>query len=344
MKFKKLPFTDIQVSEICLGTMTFGKQNTESEGHQQLDYAVSRGINFIDTAELYPVPAEAETYGETERIIGTWIKKNNNRSSIILASKIAGPGAYTKHIRTTGFSKSALKEAVNDSLKRLQTDYIDLYQLHWPERFTNTFGNRGYKHISKEKWEDNFSEILLNLNELIKEGKIRHIGLSNENPWGVMRFLEESKQSLPRMITIQNSYSLLNRQFEVGNAEISMREKIGLLAYSPLACGVLTGKYIEGKDAANSRLNLFKRFVRYSSDQSTLATKKYLALANELGISLTHMALAFVNQQTFVTSNIIGATNMNQLKENIDSIDIELNPNTVNAINEIHEEIPDPST
>ena len=301
MKFKKLPFTDIQVSEICLGTMTFGKQNTESEGHQQLDYAVSRGINFIDTAELYPVPAEAETYGETERIIGTWIKKNNNRSSIILASKIAGPGAYTKHIRTTGFSKSALKEAVNDSLKRLQTDYIDLYQLHWPERFTNTFGTRGYKHISKEKWEDNFSEILFNLNELIKEGKIRHIGLSNENPWGVMRFLEESKQNLPRMITIQNSYSLLNRQFEVGNAEISMREKIGLLAYSPLACGVLTGKYIEGKDAANSRLNLFKRFVRYSSDQSTLATKKYLALANELGISLTHMALAFVNQQTFVT-------------------------------------------
>ena len=344
MKFKKLPFTDIQVSEICLGTMTFGKQNTESEGHQQLDYAVSRGVNFIDTAELYPVPAEAETYGETERIIGTWIKKNNNRSSIILASKIAGPGAYTKHIRTTGFSKSALKEAVNDSLKRLQTDYIDLYQLHWPERFTNTFGNRGYKHISKEKWEDNFSEILFNLNELIKEGKIRHIGLSNENPWGVMRFLEESKQNLPRMITIQNSYSLLNRQFEVGNAEISMREKIGLLAYSPLACGVLTGKYIEGKDAANSRLNLFKRFVRYSSDQSTLATKKYLALANELGISLTHMALAFVNQQTFVTSNIIGATNMNQLKENIDSIDIELNSNTINAINEIHEEIPDPST
>ena len=344
MKFKKLPFTDIQVSEICLGTMTFGKQNTESEGHQQLDYAISRGVNFIDTAELYPVPAEAETYGETERIIGTWIKKNNNRSSIILASKIAGPGAYTKHIRTTGFSKSALTEAVNDSLKRLQTDYIDLYQLHWPERFTNTFGNRGYNHISKEKWEDNFSEILFNLNELIKEGKIRHIGLSNENPWGVMRFLEESKQNLPRMITIQNSYSLLNRQFEVGNAEISMREKIGLLAYSPLACGVLTGKYIEGKDAANSRLNLFKRFVRYSSDQSTLATNKYLELANELGISLTHMALAFVNQQTFVNSNIIGATNINQLKENIDSIDIELNSNTINAINEIHEEIPDPST
>lgn len=344
MKYRKLPFTDIQVSEICLGTMTFGKQNTESEGHQQLDYAIERGINFIDTAELYPVPAEAETYGETEKIIGTWIKKNSNRSSIILASKIAGPGAYTKHIRTTGFSKSALNEAVNGSLKRLQTDYIDLYQLHWPERFTNTFGIRGYKHISKEQWKDNFSEILFNLNELIKEGKIRHIGLSNENPWGVMRFLEESKQNLPRMVTIQNPYSLLNRQFEVGNAEISMREKIGLLAYSPLACGVLTGKYIEGKDEANSRLNLFKKFVRYSSNESTLATKKYLELANELSISLTHLALAFVNQQTFVTSNIIGATNMHQLKENIDSVDIKLNQNVINAINEIHAAIPDPST
>lgn len=344
MKYRKLPFTDIHVSEICLGTMTFGKQNIESEGHQQLDYAIERGINFIDTAELYPVPAEAETYGETEKIIGTWIKKNNNRSSIILASKIAGPGEYTKHIRNTGFSKSALNEAVNDSLKRLQTDYIDLYQLHWPERFTNTFGIRGYKHISKEQWKDNFSEILFNLNELIKEGKIRHIGLSNENPWGVMRFLEESKQNLPRMVTIQNAYSLLNRQFEVGNAEISMREKIGLLAYSPLACGVLTGKYIEGKDEANSRLNLFKKFVRYSSSQSTLATKKYLELANDFGISLTHLALAFVNQQTFVTSNIIGATNMKQLKENIDSIDIKLNQNIINAINQIHAAIPDPST
>jgi aryl-alcohol dehydrogenase-like predicted oxidoreductase len=344
MKFNNLPFTDIQVSEICLGTMTFGKQNSEFEGHQQLDYAINRGINFIDTAELYPVPAEAETYGETEKIIGTWIKKNKNRSSIILASKIAGPGSYTKHIRSSGFSKTAINEALNNSLKRLQTDYIDVYQLHWPERFTNTFGIRGYKHISKEQWEDNFSQILFNLNELIKEGKIRHIGLSNENPWGVMRFLEESKQNLPRMITIQNSYSLLNRQFEIGNAEISMRENIGLLAYSPLACGVLTGKYIQGKDQPNSRLNLFKRFIRYSSDQSTLATKKYLVLANDLGISLTHMALAFVNQQTFVTSNIIGATDINQLKENIDSINFELDHNAINAINAIHAEIPDPST
>ena len=323
--------------------MTYGKQNTESEGHQQLDYALNAGINFIDTAELYPVPAEAHTYGETEKIIGNWLK-NIKRSSVILASKIAGPGSYTKHIRSTGFSNLAINEALNKSLKRLQTDYIDLYQLHWPERFTNTFGIRGYNAIEKEQWEDNFKEVLLALEKLINEGKIRHIGLSNENPWGVMRFIEESKNDLPRMITIQNSYSLLNRQFEVGNAEVSHRENIGLLAYSPLACGVLSGKYIEGKDEPNSRLNLFKRFVRYSSNQSTLATEKYLKLANNNGMSLSTMALAFVNQQTFVTSNIIGATNLVQLKENIDSINTTISSDLIKEINAIHAEIPDPST
>ena len=343
MKYDTLPHTDIQVSKICLGTMTYGKQNDESEGHQQLNYALENGINFIDTAELYPVPAEAETYGETEKIIGTWLK-TKNRSSVILASKIAGPGNYTKHIRSSGFSKSAINEALNKSLKRLQTDYIDLYQLHWPERFTNTFGIRGYNAINRDQWKDNFREVLLTLKDLIQEGKIRHIGLSNENPWGVMRFLEESKNNLPRMITIQNSYSLLNRQFEVGNAEISHRENIGLLAYSPLACGVLSGKYIEGKDEPNSRLNLFKRFIRYSSEQSTLATKKYLLLANDFGMSLSTMALAFVNQQKFVTSNIIGATNLVQLKENIDSINTTISSELIKEINLIHAEIPDPST
>ena len=343
MIFENLPNTDIKVSKICLGTMTFGKQNSEEEGHQQLNYALDQGINFIDTAELYPVPAEAKTYGETEKIIGNWINKNHNRSSLILASKIAGPGAYTQHIRETGFSKSALNEALNNSLKRLQTDYIDLYQLHWPERFTNTFGIRGYKHISKERWKDNFSEILFNLYDLMRSGKIRHIGLSNENPWGVMRFLEESKNDLPRMITIQNPYSLLNRQFEIGNAEISHREKIGLLAYSPLAFGVLTGKYYEGKDLPRSRLNLYKKFVRYSNQGSTQATKQYLQLAKDHKLSLTQMALAFVNQQTFVTSNIIGATNLDQLKENIDSINIKLNHELINKIEEIHSNIPNPA-
>ena len=287
MKYTLLPDTDIKVSKICLGTMTWGKQNTESEGHEQMDFAYDTWVNFFDTAELYPVPAEAETYGETERIIGTWFKKTGLGDKIILASKIAGPGAYTQHIRSTGFSKDALIEALDQSLKRLQTDYIDLYQLHWPERFTNTFGIRGYKHHSGEKWQDNFHEILCVLDNLIKSGKIRHVGLSNENPWGIMRFLEEAKNDLPKMITVQNSYSLLNRQYEVGNAEISMRENIGLLAALPIACGVLSGKYINGTDQPNSRLNLFKRFVRYSSDQSTEATRRYLDLAHQFLTSLS---------------------------------------------------------
>ena len=344
MKYNLLPNTDITVSKICLGTMTWGKQNSESEGHQQMDFAFDKGVNFFDTAELYPVPAEAETYGETERIIGTWFKKTGLRDKIILASKIAGPGAYTKHIRSTGFSKDALIEALDQSLNRLQTDYIDLYQLHWPERYTNTFGIRGFKPSSSEKWADNFHEILLALDQLIKSGKIRHVGLSNENPWGVMRFLEESKKNLPRMITIQNSYSLLNRQFEVGNSEVSVRENIGLLAYSPLACGVLSGKYIQGTDNPSSRLNLFTRFIRYSSNQSTEATRRYLKLAENNNLTLAQMALAFVNQQPFVTSNIIGATNLTQLEENIDSINVELSDEVVYGIEKIHQEIPDPST
>ena len=247
MKYNFLPNTNIKVSRICLGTMTYGRQNTEIEGHQQIDYALERGVNFIDTAEMYPVPAEATRYGNTERIIGSWIKKSKKRDSIVLATKIAGPGDYTKHIRTTGFEKSGLIEAVDNSLKRLQTDFIDLYQLHWPERLTNRFGIRGYRYDKNEKWKDNFNEVLHTLDEIIKTGKIRHIGISNENPWGTMRFLEESKKELPRMITIQNPYSLLNRQFEVGNAEVSMQENVGLLAYSPLGCGVLSGKYIEKK-------------------------------------------------------------------------------------------------
>jgi aryl-alcohol dehydrogenase-like predicted oxidoreductase len=309
-----------------------------------LDYALEKGVNFIDTAEMYPVPAEATRYGNTERIIGSWIKKSGKRNDIVLATKIAGPGDYTKHIRTTGFSENALNEAVENSLKRLQTDFIDLYQLHWPDRNTNKFGVRGFKPMTNEKWEDNFKEILHSLDKIMKSGKIRHIGLSNENPWGMMRFLEESKNDLPRMITIQNPYSLLNRQFEVGNAEVSIRENVGLLAYSPLGCGVLSGKYIQKKDKENSRLNLFKRFVRYSSNQSTEATKMYLEIAQRNDISLTKMALAFINQQPFVTSNIIGATNLSQLQENIDSVELELSFDVLKEIDSVHETIPDPAT
>ena len=344
MKYTTLPNTDIKVSKICLGSMTWGNQNTEAEGHEQLDYAFERGINFIDTAELYPVPAEAKTSGRTSEIIGTWFHKRGNRDKVILASKIAGPGDYTAHIRSTGFSSDAIREAVNEELKRLQTDYIDLYQLHWPERETNTFGVRDYMHNPNDSWEDNFKEILETLDGIVKEGKIRHIGISNEKAWGAMRYLEEAKaHNLPRVVTIQNAYSLLNRLFEGDMAELAIRENIGLLAYSPLGCGVLTGKYIKGIEAENSRLNLFPRFSRYSSEQSTEATKRYMQIAEDHNLSLTHMALAFINQQPFITSNIIGATNLNQLKENIDSIDVELSTEILNEINKVHAVIPNPA-
>jgi len=344
MKYTTLPQTDIKVSKLCLGTMTWGNQNTQAEGHEQMDYALDQGINFFDTAELYPVPAEQSTYAETERIIGNWFQKTGNRDKIVLASKIAGPGDYTAHIRTNGFSPEALVDGVNQSLKRLQTDYIDLYQLHWPERQTNTFGIRDYKHHLEDQWQDNFNEILHTLQGLIKSGKIRHAGISNEKAWGTMRFLEESKKhNLPRMITIQNAYSLLNRVFEGDMAEIAIRENIGLLAYSPMAFGVLSGKYIKNQAADNARLKLFPRFARYSSAQATEATKCYLKIAEDNQISLAQMSLAFVTQQPFITSNIIGATNMDQLKENIESMNLELNDSLLASIKAVHEIFPNPA-
>ncbi len=283
-------------------------------------------------------------YGKTSEIIGKWFKKTGNRDKIVLASKIAGPGDYTAHIRTTGFSKEALNEAVNLELKRLQTDYIDLYQLHWPERQTNTFGVRDYKHNPNDKWQDNFNEILHNLDEIIKEGKIRHIGISNEKAWGTMRYLEESKaNNLPRMITIQNAYSLLNRVFEGDMAEIAIRENIGLLAYSPMAFGVLSGKYIKGIEEDNARLKVHPRFARYSSEQATQATKEYLKIAEDHNMSLAQMSLAFVTQQPFVTSNIIGASSIQQLEENIDSINIELDKDLLAKINAVHAVNPNPA-
>ncbi|EDP71173.1 Aldo/keto reductase [Flavobacteriales bacterium ALC-1] len=344
MKYTTLPNTDIEVSKICLGTMTWGNQNTQNEGFAQMDMAIDKGVNFFDVAELYPVPATAETYAETERIIGNWFTKTGNRDKVILATKIAGPGDYTAHIRTTGFSKDALNEAVDNSLKRLQTDYIDLYQLHWPERHTNMFGIRDYKHNSNEQWEDNFNEILHNLDEIVKSGKIRQVGISNEKAWGTMRYLEESKaHNLPRAITIQNAYSLLNRVFEGDMAEIAIRENIGLLAYSPMAFGVLSGKYIKGIATDNARLKLFPRFARYSSEQATEATKRYLRIAEDNNMTLAQMSLAFVTDRPFVTSNIIGATSIEQLEENIDSINITLSEDVMNAIETVHAEIPNPA-
>jgi len=344
MKYTTLPNTDIKVSKICLGTMTWGNQNTQDEGFAQMDLALDKGVNFFDVAELYPVPATAETYAETERIIGNWFTKTGNRDKVVLASKIAGPGDYTAHIRTNGFSKEALNEAVDNSLKRLQTDYIDLYQLHWPERNTNTFGVRDYKIDANDKWEDNFKEVLHNLDTIVKSGKVRQVGISNEGAWGTMRYLQESKQHyLPRAITIQNAYSLLNRVFEGDLAEVTHRENIGLLAYSPMAFGVLSGKYIKGTAADNARLKLFPRFARYSSEQATEATKRYLKIAEDNNMSLAQMSLAFVNDRPFVTSNIIGATSLEQLEENINSINISLSEEVLKAINAVHDEMPNPA-
>ncbi len=343
MKYTFLPNTDIKVSKICLGTMNFGNQNTVEESEEQMNFAINNGVNFFDTAELYPVPATPERYADTERIIGGWIKKNSNRGKIILATKIAGPGDYTKHIRTTGFSDKALFEAVEGSLKRLNTEYIDLYQLHWPERITNTFGQRGYKYIEKDRWEDNFERILQTLKKLIDSGKIRQVGLSNENPWGFMKFLELSKKKLPKMITIQNPYSLLNRLFEIGNAEICIRENVGLLAYSPLGFGVLSGKYLNGNMPNDSRLKLFPNLNRFASKQSMKATKMYMEIAIKYGISLTHLSLAFVNSRPFVTSNIIGASKLKQLKENIESVNVELDPEILTEIETIQSIIPNPA-
>ena len=342
MEYNILPNSNIKVSKICLGTMTWGRQNNQQEAFDQMDYSIDKGVNFFDTAELYPVPATPDKYAITEEIIGNWFQQSKKRDKIILATKIAGPGDYTAHIRKTGYKGNSIENALDGSLKRLKTDYIDLYQLHWPERITNTFGNRNYQYFN-DSWEDNFEFILEKLKELIKIGKIRHIGLSNENPWGIMKFLDYSKQELPKMITVQNPYSLLNRLFEVGSSEICKRENVGLLAYSPLGFGILTGKYFNGKMPKNSRLDLFPTLKRYSNENSIKAAKLYDEVAKKHNLSLTHLSLSFVNDRPFVTSNIIGATNLEQLKENIESINIKLSDEIISEINSINNKIPNPS-
>lgn len=345
MIYTTLGNTPIKVSKICLGTMTFGNQNTEAEAHSQLDYAVERGINFIDTAEMYPIGGNKEIFGSTERFIGSWIKKigASQREKLVVATKIAGPNRGMEYIRQPlDFSKKSIIQAVDLSLKNLQTDYIDLYQTHWPDRVMNMFGKRGLAEIDI-KWNDTIYEVLNIFNELIKQGKIKHIGVSNENPFGVMRFLQESeKNNLPRIATIQNPYSLLNRLFEVGLSEMCMRENISLLAYSPLGFGVLSGKHLNGI-LPNSRLGLFPHFTRYTSQNSTKATQLYKELAASYGLTLVQMAQAFVNQQRFVTSTIIGATTMEQLQENINAFECVLSEEIIAQINKIQELIPNPA-
>lgn len=346
MKYNNLGKTDIKVSAICLGTMTFGEQNTEAEGHLQLDYAKDHGVNFIDTAELYAVPSRVETQGKTEEIIGTWLHDRKCRDQVIIGTKITGPSANLNYIRNgLDFSQEQLTLALEGSLERLQTDYIDLYQLHWPERKTNMFGQRAYKHNENDPWTDNFLEVLECLKRFQDEGKIRHIGVSNETPWGLHRFLKLSDEhNLPRMSSIQNPYNLLNRLFEVGLAEMSIKEDVGLLAYSPLGFGLLSGKYHLGKAGEDARLKLFdKHFTRYQSENCFKSTEQYIQIASEYNLDPAQMALAFINSRPFICSNIIGATNLDQLKSNIESIDVVVPPEAYKAIEAVHEAIPNPA-
>lgn len=342
MQYSYLGNTDIRVSRLCLGTMTWGEQNTEAEAHNQLDYAIERGINFIDTAEIYPVPPRAETQGRTEAYIGSWLAKRGRRDDLVLASKVSGPGEWVRYLRDgPQLTAGHIQQALAASLERLQTDYLDLYQIHWPARQTNFFGRRGYTYDDQPSTP--LAETLQALAEWVKQGKIRTIGLSNETPWGVMHCLRLAEQlGLPRVVSIQNPYNLLNRSFEIGLAEIAQREKIGLLAYSPLAFGVLTGKYLQGQRPANARLTLFERFQRYMGEQASRIVERYVQLARDHGLSPAQMALAFVTSQPFVTANIIGATSMAQLQENMASADLELPAAVLEGIEAIHRELPNP--
>jgi len=345
MKYKVLGNTGLKVSLICLGTMTWGEQNTQEEGFEQMDYAVEKKINFFDTAELYAIPPKEKTYGKTEEIIGNWFKERKNRKKIILASKIAGPGLSWIRGGGSQYSEKSIESAIHDSLKRLKTDYIDLYQLHWPERNTNYFGDLDYKHKEDERTWNGFESILKVLKKFIDQGKIRYIGLSNETPWGFSKFLQiAEEQKLPRMVSVQNPYNLLNRSYEIGMSEISIREKAGLLAYSPLAVGYLTGKYRNKQIPKNSRLDLFyDNYPRYHNQRTYNAVDEYFKIAQKHKISLAQLSLAFVNSRGFITSNIIGATTMKQLKENIDSINISLSQEIIDQINSVHENIPNPA-
>ena len=344
MKFKKLGTTDLDVSLICLGTMTWGTQNTEKDAFEQMDYSLTQGVNFFDTAELYSVPPNSDSYGKTEVIIGNWFEKRKNRNKVILASKVAGPGCNWIRGGGNNFDEKTIGKAIDGSLKRLKTDFIDLYQLHWPERSTNYFGKRDYTIDNDEGDWNSFEGILEALEKFIKAGKIRYIGMSNETPYGLSRYIELSKsKKLPRMMSVQNPYNLVNRTYEIGMAEISLREKCGLLVYYPLATGALSGKYREGKMPKNSRQALFKGWERHLNPLAMKAYDDYYNLANENNLTMVQLAQSFVNTRPFVTSNIIGATTMDQLKENIDSVNIELSDEVLDKINMIHNNNPNPS-
>jgi len=346
MKYSAIGKTEIKVSQLCLGSMTWGQQNSEEEAHEQIDYALDRGINFIDTAELYAVPSSPESQGLTEKYIGTWLAKNKEkRKDLILGSKVAGPSknlAYMSELEI-GFSKDRIHEAIDNSLARLQTDYIDIYHLHWPERGSNMFGQRDYVHDTQ--WEDNFEEVLETLDGLKQAGKLRHYALSNETAWGVMKTaMHADAHGYDRFMAIQNPYNLLNRTYEINLSEVSIREQIPLLAYSPLAMGVLTGKYHADEPDPDARLIRFEhKFPRYKSSHILEVASKYLAIAKKNELDMTQMALAFVNQKSFVASTIFGARTMEQLKKNIDAINISLSDEVLSEIDQVHAKFPNPA-
>lgn len=341
MRTRPLGNTGMEVSRLCLGTMTFGEQNTEAQAHEQLDRAVAFGINFIDTAEMYPVPPRADSQGLTERHVGSWLARRGSRDDVILATKAAGPGL--NHVRGgPRLTREHLHQAIDTSLARLQTDYVDLYQLHWPDRQANFFGQLGYEHDEEEDATP-LEESLSALKELVDAGKVRAIGLSNETPWGVMKALElADRLDLPRVASVQTPYNLLNRSFEVGLAEIAHRENVGLLAYSPLAFGALSGKYLNGARPAGGRLTLYERFQRYTTPQAEKAVESYVSLARDSGLDPAQMALAYVNSRRFLTSNIIGATTMEQLESNLASEALRLDDDVIDAIDAIHRQMPNP--
>ena len=342
MNYKKLGNTDLDVSTICLGTMTWGEQNTQEEGFEQMDYALDQGVNFWDTAELYAVPPREETYGHTEIIIGNWFEKTKKRDKVILATKVAGPARDYLRNGENSFTGSNLESALENSLKRLKTDYIDLYQLHWPERNVNNFGRLSYVH--KENNWNQFEDVLGELNKYVDKGKIRYVGLSNETPWGVMNYLKVSKEkNLPRMMSIQNPYSLLNRSYEVGLSEVSIREEIGCLAYSPLASGYLTGKYRNNNFPKGSRMERdFDFWTRYRKPNTEKAIELYYEISEKYGLDMSQMSLKFCEIQEFMTSVIIGATTMEQLKTNIESVNINLSDDVIKEINNVQTIYPNP--